>query len=384
VVGALSTTDPDAGDTHTYTLVAGDGDGGNASFTIEDGDVKTSAVLDFETQSTYSVRVRSTDQGGLFTEQVFTIAVTGENEAATALALSSSSVAENEPVGTVVGTLSTTDPDAGETHTYTLVAGDGDTGNASFTIEGSDLKTSAVLDFETQSSYSVRVRSTDQGGLLTEQVFTVTVSDVSEAPTATITPNGTSVNTDPITFTVTFDRAVTGVGLSDLTATGWLGELTLSNFTPVSAAVYTVEVSGMVEGEDVTLTLTAAGSGIQDTVGNALVANAAATVTLDTTPPSGSGTGVAGPGVITFTIQFMEDVTGLTVDDLIAEPVILGETLTLQNFTVLSASSFTVEVIGMTQSGTIMLHSPPAGAFSDLAGNPSSVDAVLAMFDWTA
>ena len=62
-----------------------------------------SAALDFETQSSYSVRVRGTDQDGLSIEQVFAITVTNVNEAPTALALSNTSVAENSPAGTVVG-----------------------------------------------------------------------------------------------------------------------------------------------------------------------------------------------------------------------------------------------------------------------------------------
>ena len=45
----------------------------------------------------------------------------------TDIALSASTVAENQPAGTAVGSLSTTDPDAGNTFTYTLVAGIGST-----------------------------------------------------------------------------------------------------------------------------------------------------------------------------------------------------------------------------------------------------------------
>ena len=89
--------------------------------------------------------------------------------------------AENNLVGDVVGTLSTTDPDSGDTHTYSFVSGDGDTDNASFEIDGSTLKANVVFDYETQpSSYSIRVRSTDAGSLFTEKTFTITVTDVSE------------------------------------------------------------------------------------------------------------------------------------------------------------------------------------------------------------
>src|SRR5262245_31313658 len=87
------------------------------------------------------------------------ITVNNVNEAPTDIALSPSSVNENQPVGTVVGSFSTTDPDAGDTHTYTLVAGVGSTDNGSFTIAGNQLQTAAVFDLETKSSYSIRVQS---------------------------------------------------------------------------------------------------------------------------------------------------------------------------------------------------------------------------------
>ena len=106
------------------------------------------------------------------------------NEAPTDIDLTSSSVAENAPSGTAVGAFSTTDADAGDTHTYALVAGAGDTDNGSFTIAGTSLKTAAVFDRETKGSYSIRVRTTDSGtpGLTYEEQFTIQVANVNEAP----------------------------------------------------------------------------------------------------------------------------------------------------------------------------------------------------------
>ena len=109
-----------------------------------------------------------------------------QNSAPTDIALSASSIAENQPVGTAVGTLSSSDPDAGNTFTYSLVSGTGSTDNASFSISGNQLLAAASFDFEAKSSYSIRVRTTDQGGLPFEKVFTITVTDVDEiAPTVT-------------------------------------------------------------------------------------------------------------------------------------------------------------------------------------------------------
>nr|MDQ3822838.1 cadherin domain-containing protein [Actinomycetota bacterium] len=191
-VGTLSATDPDSGDTHTYTLVSGTGDADNASFQIDGSALETNAAFDFETKSSYSVRVRATDSGSATFEKAFTIAVTNVNEAPSDLNLSNSSVSENQPAGTAVGTLSTVD-DPGSTHTYTLVAGAGDTDNASFQIDGSALETSAVLDFETKSSYSVRIRTDDGGGGTFEKQFTITVTNANDAPSDVALSNA-SVN----------------------------------------------------------------------------------------------------------------------------------------------------------------------------------------------
>ncbi|WDQ16168.1 cadherin domain-containing protein [Rhodopirellula sp. P2] len=184
IVGALSTTDADAGDTFTYALVAGDGDTDNAAFSIDGSNLVTATTFDFETQSSYSVRVQTTDSAGATFEQALTITVTNVNEDPTAISISSSVVTEESASGTTVGSFSTADVDASDTFTYTLVAGDGDTDNASFTLDGEDLLTATTLDMATQSSYSIRVRSTDAEGSFVEQTFTITVTDTNAAPTA--------------------------------------------------------------------------------------------------------------------------------------------------------------------------------------------------------
>jgi hypothetical protein len=121
------------------------------------------------------------------------------NSAPTDISLSNTNVAENQPSGTTVGNFSTTDPDAGNTFTYSLVSGPGSTDNSSFTITNNTLYTTASFDFETKSSYSLRVRSTDQGGLYFEKAFTVAVTDVNEAPAnpTNLSPANGAVNQSP-------------------------------------------------------------------------------------------------------------------------------------------------------------------------------------------
>ena len=103
------------------------------------------------------------------------------NNAPTDISLSSTSIDENNAIGDVVGTLSTTDADSGDTHTYTLVSGSGDTDNSSFTISSDQLKADEVFDYETKDSYSIRVKTDDGNGGTYEKIFTISIGDVSES-----------------------------------------------------------------------------------------------------------------------------------------------------------------------------------------------------------
>ncbi|MCW1146602.1 LamG-like jellyroll fold domain-containing protein, partial [Flavobacterium lacisediminis] len=183
-VGALGSTDPDAGNTFTYTLVAGTGSTDNASFNISGSNLRITNSPNFEAKSSYAIRLRTTDQGGLFFEKQFTITINNVNETPTDITLSSTSVNENVVANTTVGTLSSTDPDAGNTFTYTLVAGTGSTDNASFNISGTNLRITNSPDFETKNSYAIRLRTTDQGGLFFEKQYTITINDLVESTTA--------------------------------------------------------------------------------------------------------------------------------------------------------------------------------------------------------
>ncbi|MBD2038543.1 choice-of-anchor I family protein [Leptolyngbya sp. FACHB-321] len=102
------------------------------------------------------------------------------NSAPTTLALSTTSIDENVPANTLIGNFTTTDPDPGNTFTYSLVAGAGDSGNSAFTINSNQLQINLSPDFETTSSYSIRVRTTDQGGLSLDSVLTIAINDINE------------------------------------------------------------------------------------------------------------------------------------------------------------------------------------------------------------
>ena len=180
VVGSFSTIDPDFDNTFTYSLVDGSGSDDNAEFVLDGDALITTAVLDYETCSYYTIRVRSTDQDGLYTERAFAIAVTNVNESPTDVSLANTAIAENQPAGTVVGSFTTTDPDAGNTFFYALVSGDGSTDNAQFTIDGDTLKTAASVRLRGQEQLSDPRPRDRRQRMYTEKELTISVLDVGD------------------------------------------------------------------------------------------------------------------------------------------------------------------------------------------------------------
>ncbi|HCP12094.1 MAG TPA: hypothetical protein DIT89_07145, partial [Planctomycetaceae bacterium] len=122
----------------------------------------------------------TSDTAGPLSTTAFTIEA---NQAPTDITLSGSSVAENEPVGTTLGTLTASDPNSDESFTFSLNNSLVD--NALFSLSGSTLQTAASFNFETRNSYNVTVRVADVEGLTFDKTFTISVTDVNEAPSIT-------------------------------------------------------------------------------------------------------------------------------------------------------------------------------------------------------
>ncbi len=193
IVGTLTTTDPDASDIHTYTLIAGTGDTDNSRFNIAGNVVRTNESFNYEQKSTYSIRVHTADgKDGEFARAI-TISIVNQNDLPTAIALNGGTVTENAAIGTTVGVLRTTDEDGSDTHVYRLVDGEGDTDNSRFAISGNNLVVNSALDFESQASHSVRVRSEDSGGAFVEAIFLVTVTNENDLANA-VTLSSTQVD----------------------------------------------------------------------------------------------------------------------------------------------------------------------------------------------
>ncbi|NJM26312.1 MAG: hypothetical protein HC859_13295 [Bacteroidia bacterium] len=190
-----------------------------ASYSIKDGNENGVFALDamtgvltvdgpinFEQTQVYDLGIVAVSPLGSSFDVKIRIRILDQNEAPTNISLNGSSVRENATtLPELVGRFATTDEDAGDIHTYQLMAGALD--NSAFIIDGNNLYLNETADFETKSSYQVQVRSSDRDGLYIDKAFVISVEDVPEAPvivgqTITLdenTPNGTTVGIVSVT-----------------------------------------------------------------------------------------------------------------------------------------------------------------------------------------
>jgi gliding motility-associated-like protein len=197
-IGTLASTDPDAGDSFTYSLVSGAGSTDNSKFTLSGNTLKAAEAFDFETKSSYTIRIQTTDAAGLSFQKEFTLTIVNVNEAPTAITLKPATIDENNAIGATIGTLASTDSDAGDSFTYSFVSGTGSTDNNKFTLSGNTLKAAEVFDFETKSSYSIRIQTSDLFGLSFQKTINISVKDINDSPSALVISRTNVFETNPI------------------------------------------------------------------------------------------------------------------------------------------------------------------------------------------
>ena len=211
------------------------------------------------------------------------------NNAPTDIALSANTLNQSAAANAVIGTLSSTDADGGDTHTYTLVAGAGSTDNALFNISGNQLRATTPATIAA-GNRSVRVRTTDSGnGNLTfEKAFTIVVTDnvVPAAPSAPDLAAGSDTgasstdnltNDDTPTFTGTAEANSTVTVISSVSGT-------LGTTSANGAGNWSFTAGTMVQGAH-TITATAT-----DAAANTSVASSGLGITIDTTAPAAPST----------------------------------------------------------------------------------------------
>ena len=118
----------------------------------------------------------------------------------------------------MVGEFNATDPDPNATLTYSLVDGNGSADNSLFTLDNNGTLTTATsFDYESNaSSYSIRVLAKDEFNATVEKAFTVSLTDLNEAPTLLNGQNSLSLSipegSGAVTIPATWDRTYGGSG----------------------------------------------------------------------------------------------------------------------------------------------------------------------------
>ena len=180
VLGTVVASDPNVGDVLGYTITAGN-DGGAFSINAGNGQVTVAGALDFEGQNAYALTVGVTDSGLLSDSATVSISINDLNETPT-IGEQSFTVDENMALNSVVGSVASSDPDAGEVLSYAITAGN-EGGAFSIGAGTGQVTVQSALDFEALNTYSLTVSVTDRGLLSDSAAVSVGLTDINEAPT---------------------------------------------------------------------------------------------------------------------------------------------------------------------------------------------------------
>ncbi|BBF92925.1 Ig-like domain-containing protein [Blastochloris tepida] len=225
VVAALTATDPDQGQTLSFSIAGGeDAD----LFEIVGGNLVFKTAPNFEalpaagaTQG-YQVTVQVSDGKGGTDTRTITVDVTDVNEAPTVTMAETQSVAENT---SVVAALTATDPDQGQTLSFSIAGGED---AALFDIVDGNLVFKSAPDYEglpaagSTAGYQVTVQASDGLGGTDTQDITVNVTDLNDvAPTiTTAAAQATAENTTFVAALTSTDPDTVGIKPATFTITG--------------------------------------------------------------------------------------------------------------------------------------------------------------------
>ena len=170
-IGLLTTSDPDRGQSFSYSLL----DSANGLFRVSNRQVEVavdnkvclsrggnSCRINYERQRNIDIRVQSKDSGNpqLSIEKVITIQVNDVNDKPRDLQLSANNLPENATKGFLIGQLTVTDEDVGQNVTFQLTNDD----NGRFTVNYDGFIVKAKdTNYENQKIHKITVEASDNG-----------------------------------------------------------------------------------------------------------------------------------------------------------------------------------------------------------------------------
>ncbi|NJK58457.1 MAG: tandem-95 repeat protein [Pleurocapsa sp. SU_5_0] len=212
--------DVDAGDSLTYSATLTDGSELPNWLTFNAETRTFSGTPVNEDVGTLNLQVIAIDNDGESATDIFALEVINVNDIPLDINLSNISIDENSSQGTIIGNLSTLDPDVGDTHSYTLL----NDADGRFILNGNLLQVASanLLDFEANSSHEIEIQTTDAEGLSLALDFTISLNDINEAPVAvndSVTANQSSAKAISVDYLLSNDSDPENDSLS-ITAVG--------------------------------------------------------------------------------------------------------------------------------------------------------------------
>lgn len=206
-----------------------DGDGEDAfaiNATTGQITVNDPTDLDYETNTSFVIEVSLSDDSGAATPVNVTINLEDVNEFAPVVnSVTAIDIAENLADNTPVGTALSADDQDGTTNIQNWAIASGNTNNA-FAIDGSgqiSVNSSAALDYETTTTFTLGITVDDDDYTSAEQTVTINLTDLNDvAPVVTAsqsftTDENTTAGTDLSPVLVATDGDVTSTTFSNWT-----------------------------------------------------------------------------------------------------------------------------------------------------------------------
>jgi predicted outer membrane repeat protein len=247
IIGILTTTDKNSDDSFLYSLVSGEGDTDNNSFTLDGDHLLSNEEFNFEVKPDYNIRIRTIDAEGAYFEQPLTIIIKNVNDSPTSISLSNDSVNMNTETGTLVGTFNTVDEDISDSFVYELITDDilNSSDNELFSISGDSLFTANSMT--TGEELHVAVKSVDKGGLFIKKEFTIFIFEPASIEFYTLIPDNVKIFPNPAGNYITISSVYGNSVISEIIIYNYNGEA-LIHRSQINSASLNIDLGSLSDG----------------------------------------------------------------------------------------------------------------------------------------
>ncbi|NNC98270.1 MAG: tandem-95 repeat protein, partial [Gammaproteobacteria bacterium] len=194
LTGTVNATDVDA-DVLTYTIEIGDGAANGTAAVDASGNYTYTPNDDFNGTDSFVITVTDNGTGALTDTITVNVTINPINDAPVASVTAAAALTEGvDASGTAVATVSQTDPDAGDTHSYAIIGGNE---AGLFTIDAGtgEITTTRDLDDAEVGSYQLTLLVEDAAGAQDAIILDVTVTNVNDAPIVAVDSATTAEDT---------------------------------------------------------------------------------------------------------------------------------------------------------------------------------------------